>query len=282
MENQQPPAAETQETEVQAQETEVQTPVKRKVKYKADGEDFEEELDDQEIASRLSLAKAAHKRMSESSTQKKQMQQFLETLKKDPMAIFSDDRIMGNQKFKELAEQFLIKQLEDEALSPEEKQHRERDRRLKEYEEKEAKQKEAEQVQKNKQLEERHRKQYEATIVEALKASSLPKNLFTVSRMASLMQKNLKHGLDLTPQQLSQLVREDYQKEIKSLIGSSEPEAILSMLGQEVSDKIRKHDLSKFQPKNPINHKEPAKSEEPPKKMSSREYDEWLRAKWQK
>jgi hypothetical protein len=60
---------------VESSESQSETPessappvsAKRQFKYKADGAEVTEELDDAELSNRLSLAKAAHKRMQESA-----------------------------------------------------------------------------------------------------------------------------------------------------------------------------------------------------------------------
>jgi len=64
--------------------------------------------------------------------------------------------------------------------------------------------------------------------------------------MAQLLQQNIKHGLDIPPEQLAHLVKEDYQKELSSLIGNSDPSQIISMFGEETVNKLRKHDLEKL------------------------------------
>ena len=57
--------SETPESQTQASAPPVSA--KRQFKYKADGAEVTEELDDTELSNRLSLAKAAHKRMQESA-----------------------------------------------------------------------------------------------------------------------------------------------------------------------------------------------------------------------
>lgn len=256
---------------------------KKKFKYKADGAEVEEELDDAEIGNRLSLAKAAQKRMQEAANVQRQTKAFYEALQKDPLAVLTDPKVMGSEKFQQLAEQFLSKKLQEQMLTPEERAMREKEERLAKYEQEEARRNEEANQAKARQLEEHYAKQYEQTIMTALQSSSLPKNPFTVKRMAELMQKNIQYGLDLEPQALAQLVKEDYQSELKALVGGADPEAILGMFGEELSNKIRKHDLSKFQVKNPT----PKQTEQPVKtgsrqKMSPREYTEYLKNKFAK
>jgi hypothetical protein len=259
-------------------------PVKKKFKYKADGAEIEEELDDSEITNRLSLAKAAQKRMQEASTTKKQVESFIKALKDDPMSVLSDPKIMGNEKFQEIAEAFLSKRLQEQLLTPEERAQAEKDERLSKYEKAEKERAEAAEKAQAEQLEAKYRDQYEKTIIGALEASTLPKTPFTVKRMAELMQKNIQHGLDLEPAQLAQLVKEDYQAELQGVIGGASPEQLLAMFGEDIANKIRKHDLSRLQVKNPQPKQVdgPRQATETGRKMTPREYNEYLKAKFVK
>lgn len=252
--------------DVQAsQEQQVISPkLTKKLKLKVDGNEFDEELpfevdeNNKEhvdfLKRHLQMSKAASKRMAETSKIRKEAEQFLQMLQNDPMSVLSNERIMGEKRFREIAENYLAKQLEEQMLSPEEKHQRDMQERLRKYEEAEKKQKEESEAAEMQKLQDHYAQQIEKTITTALESSNLPKNTFTVARMASLLKKNLDHGLELEPSQLAQLVREDYQKELVSLIGSSNPEQILAIFGEDVALKIRKHDLAKlkngtFQPK---------------------------------
>lgn len=259
-------------------------PAKKKFKYKADGAEIEEELDDSEITNRLSLAKAAQKRMQEASTTKKQVENFVKALKEDPMSVLSDPKIMGNEKFQEIAEAFLSKRLQEQLLTPEERAQAEKDERLSKYEKAEKERAEAAEKAQAEQLEAKYRDQYEKTIIGALEASTLPKTPFTVKRMAELMQKNIQHGLDLEPAQLAQMVKEDYQAELQGVIGGASPEQLLAMFGEDIANKIRKHDLSRLQVKNPQPKQVdgPRQTAETGRKMTPREYNEYLKAKFVK
>lgn len=256
---------------------------KKKFKYKADGAEVEEELDEAEISNRLSLAKAAQKRMQEAANVQRQTKAFYEALQKDPLSVLTDPKVMGSEKFQQLAEKFLSQKLAEQMLTPEERAMREKEERLAKYEQEEARRNEEANQAKARQLEEHYARQYEQTIITALQSSNLPKNPFTVKRMAERMQKNIQHGLDMEPAQLAQLVKEDYQSELKALVGNADPEAILGIFGEELSNKIRKHDLSKFQAKNPA--PKPTGPSAPPEtkqKMSPREYTEYLKQKFAK
>ena len=228
----------------------------KKLKLKLDGLEVDEELpfevdesNSQHIEylkRHLQMSKVAQKRMNEAALTRKQAEQFIEALQKDPMRVLSNPKLMGEEKFQQIAEEFLAKRIQEQMLSPEEKRQREMEEKLRKYEDQEKSVKEKQEQEQVQQLQVHYQEQYTKTITEALDSSNLPKNAFTVKRMAQLLQQNIKHGLDLEPRHLAQLVREDYQKELASLIGTSNPEQIISMFGEETVNKLRKHDLEKL------------------------------------
>lgn len=265
----------------QAQPNQPVAPVKKKFKYKADNQDVEEELSDEEITSRLSLAKAAHKRMSEAATIKKQTEQFIKLLQENPMAVLNNEKIMGQKKFREIAEQFIYEQIQQESMTPEQREAIEKDKRLSDYERREKEQREQHEQNQLKQLESHYVQQFEKVMIEAFQSTNLPKNPFTVKRMAELMQKNLQYKLDLPPQELAKLVKEDMQNEQKHLISSASAEQLIEMFGEEITNKIRKHDLSKFKMNKPVVNKPVEKEQSAPeKRLSPREFTEQLKSKF--
>lgn len=258
-------------------------PAKRKFKYKADNQDIEEELSDDEIANRLSLAKAASKRMQEAAATKKQTEQLLRALQENPLEVLNDDRIMGQKKFREIAENFLIEQLKLEQMSPEQRLQMERDRELQHYKEQEKLRQQEQEQQKMAGLEKQYIEKFEKTIIDALQSSGLPKNPKTVASMARLLQLSIKNGIEADSKILAQMVKDEYQTDLKSIIGDLEAEQLLAMFGDDIANKIRKHDLSKLQIRNPAPAK-PAPRQDAPvsTRLSPREFSEQLRNKFNK
>lgn len=249
------------ENAVQSEQQQVISPkLTKKLKLKVDGNEVDEELpfeidenNKQQVEflkRHLQMSKAASKRMQEASLSKKQAEHFIEMLQNDPLKILNNDKIMGQKKFREIAEQFLTNEIQKEMMSPEEIKRLEMEDKLRKYEEQEKKIKEQEENERIQKLQDQYAQHYQKVIIDALNSSSLPKNPFTVKRMAQLMEKNLQHGLELEPQHLAQLVREDYQKELVSLVGASNPEQILALFGEDLTNKIRKHDLEKLKGSN--------------------------------
>lgn len=249
--------------------------LKKKFKLKVDGEEFEEELDlnDEEAVKRhLQLSKAAQKRMQEAAKQKQQAEKFFRMLKEDPISVLSDPSIGVD--FRNLAEQFLAKQLEEEMLTPEQKRLQQAEQIIREREEEVRRQREEVEQQQITRLQEAYSQEYDKKITEALSSSGLPKTPKTVRRMAELMSKNLENGLELEPKDLVQLVREDYLSEIKELFGQTDGDGLLSLLGDDIANKIRKSDLARLRTTKPQPKVvQPSQSADVPKKPMSR--DEW-------
>lgn len=277
------------------QEAQPITPkLSKKLKLKIEGQEYEEnlpfEFDENNkehveyLRRNLQMSKVASKRMNEAALTRKQAEQFFLALQQDPMRVLNDPKIMGEEKFRAIAEQYLAKKLQEQMMSPEERKKIEMEERLRSYEEQEKKTKEALEAKQIQQLEEHYADQYQKTIMSALQSSSLPKNPFTVKRMAELMQKNIQHGLELEPQHLAQLVREDYQRELAQLIGGADADQIISMFGEDVSNKIRKYDLAKFKSQSGVKNGQASVRQElsqpaPTRKMRPDEYEAFLRGK---
>lgn len=276
-----------QESNSQGQNLPKPTPQKRKFKYKADNQEVEEELTDEDITSRLSLAKAAHKRMNEASMTKKQVEQFVKQLQNDPIAVLSDPRLIGNEKLQKMFEDYYIKNvIEPSTLTPEQKRQRDNEQRLKQYEEMERRQKEEYEQHQAMQLEQQFFQQLEKTVIDTLQSSGLPVSDRSVARMAKYLDLQIKNPEmlgDLTPQILAEKVKQDIADDLKFILKTTTAEQIISMFGDELSNKIRKHDLSKFQLKNPVPPKERGVTpQEPVKKQTYREWEEELRNKFAK
>ena len=277
------PIEPTQDVNQVPVESKEQTPppsTKKKFKYNSDNQDFEEELDDTEITRRLSLAKAAHKRMSEAAMTKKQAENFINMLQTNPRAILENPQLGLN--FRKLAEDYLAEQLQNEMMSPEQKAQKEMEKRLRAYEEQEKTAKQRIESEQQAKLEAHYAQSYEKTITEALQTGGIPKTASTVKRMAELMSKSLEHGLDLEPKQLVEMVREDYIRNLKEITGSADAETLLKLLGDDLTNKIRKYDLQKLK-SNPNPVVSPRKQnnsqtkDAPDTKLSPSDWSEMLR-----
>lgn len=219
---------------------------KRKIKLKIDGQEIEEEYDpnDEEAIRRdRQLARAAEKRMSEARDKTKKAFEIIQAFEKDPETMLAR---LG-PKGREIAEKYLLKQIQDEMLTPEQKQAREEKEELERYRKEKQTAAEKEAADELSKQENEYAQQFQNTIIDAVKKSGLPKSPELVKRMASLMAKNLDLGLDLTADDLVFEVKKDLTSMLKSVIGDADGEQLIEMFGPDVANKIRKSDLRKLQ-----------------------------------
>lgn len=225
---------------------------KEKFQYVIDGEQVEEEVDfsDKEaLKKRFQLGHAAQKRMAEAKAAKAKAYEIVKAFEDDPANIL--ERL--GPKGLEAAEKFLMKKIQEQMKSPEEREYEMTKAELAKYKEQEKLAKEAEEKQKISAQEAKYAQEFQATIISALEKTGLPKTPDLVKRMAYIMSKNLELGLDLSPEELAHEVRKDQQELIKSLSKDASVEQLLEMLGPDIANKIRKYDLEKLKLKrNPV------------------------------
>ena len=227
-----------------------QKPAKRAYKYKADGKEISEELDDNELQSRLAFAKSADKRMKEAAEVRKATEQFIRKLKENPLSVLNDERIMGSAKFREIAENFLLEQIKAEQMTPKQKLQAERDKELESLKAREKQREEEIQKQREAEATKHWQNEYQNTIISALEASGLPKNAESIAEIAKVMKKAMKAGLDMDVQYIAKKVKENYDSGFKSLVQNMDGEQLVKFFGDELLNKVRKYDLSRWQPKN--------------------------------
>lgn len=280
------PATETTDSTVQAeqsteetkQESTEQAPpqTKKKLKLKVDGEEFEYELDlnnDDELRKHLQMSHAARKRMSEAMEAKRKAIDIVKAFEQDPKSVLQR---LG-PKGREIAEQFLLEQIQETMMSAEEKELRELRKLKSEFEarqkaDQERQQKEAQEAQTSK-----YREHYQKIFVDALQKTKLPKSDRLVKDMAELQYKSIQLGIELTAEDLAQELEARELAKIKSLLDSSEGDQLLSLLGDDIANKIRKSDVAKIKAKLGDNFKPSTTKVESPKPQGKHYMtpDEW-------
>ena len=226
------------------------------------------------------MSKAAHKRFQEAAVTKRQSEQFIKMLQEDPIKVLTHEQFGGSAKFRQIAEQYLAGQLEEQMLSPEEKRMRDNNARLKQYEEQEKQAKEQKEAEQMSKAEEFYAKDFESKIMKGLSSQGIPKTSRTVKRMAELMSKNLEHNLELEPEHLAEIVKADYLQEMKEMFGASEGDILLKLLGDDIANKIRKSDLARLRQSGVTpqgSYKtESTNSSESNKNMTKDEWKAWI------
>ena len=221
----------------------------KKYKVKLDGEEVE--VDEDELLRNYQLRKVSDKRLQEGVKARKQAEAIINLLKTDPKRVLSDPRI--GLDVKKFAEDIIYQSLQEEMMTPEQRELNEYKRKVQEYEAQQKRIKQQQLMTQQQKLQEQRKNEYVNDISTALSDSGLPKTDYTVQRVVHHMSKAIKAGFpDVKASDVIDLVHKDYVQDVKSLFGSSSEETLFKILGDEVANKIRNYDINKFKEKNAI------------------------------
>lgn len=208
-------------------------------RYKLQVEGKEEEVDEKELIARAQKATGAEKRFEEAARVRRMMETLVAKLK-DPdrwHEVLSHPMIGHNPQ--KLAEELVWRQLQEEKLSPEQKQVREAQEILKRDEQRKKMEEQTKAQQRMAELQKEAEGKLSTSIKEALETSGLPKSAWTVRMMAYFMHKGWKqYNVRLNPTDVVPMVKKQYQAMIGDFLGGYEGD-IFEVLGEPVVEKIR-------------------------------------------
>jgi hypothetical protein len=264
-------ATETEETvEVEAKDSpkeEIKAQIqemKKKLKLKVDGREIEEEIDlnnEEYLREMLQKGKSADSKFQKASQIEKQMNQLIKLFKENPEEALLK---MGHDPDK-LMEQRIERRIKEMEMSPEQKKLAEMERQLAEKESK-LKQIEQERHEAEKaRMQEEFSRKLDTEITEALSTSKLPKSPYVLNRLANTMLDAMKMGYeDVSAKDILPIIEKQINTEIQEMFSAMPEEVIEAMLGQNVTEKLRKHRLSKMKkaPETASSVKATGKSEE--------------------
>lgn len=233
----------------------------RELKLKVHGQEYTEELpfeieEDPEVVEyltkQLQLSKAAQRAMQEKSTFEKQVGQFFQDMKSNTKAKLIELGIDP----KEFAAQVIEEEIRKAQMSPEQLKQMELEQELNRLRE-EAKAKEEEFNQRE--LERVRAIEFEkidTQMTQALDRSDLPKKPYVVRKIAEYMLIGANNGIDLTPEDVLPLVRQDLLGDLQEVLGSLPEDKAEEFIGKEVLTRFRKKNLAKAkQPTTPASVK---------------------------
>lgn len=204
----------------------------RKYKVKIDGQ--EAEVDETELINNYQTRKASDKSFREGQAAKKQAEQFAGLLKSDFLKVLESPELgLTEDQIIDQLENYMYKKYQMREM-PEEQRKLVRDseelQRLRKEQADQSKQADEEKAQK---LQQHYAEQYSKQFVAALETSGLPKTERTIRAMVGHMTTALQNGLDVTPQEIAHLVREDYEQDHKSLYQAADPATLIKLLGED-------------------------------------------------
>jgi len=231
----------------------------RKFKVKVDGEELE--IDEATLLSDYQTKRAADKRFQEAAKMRKQAEEVIRLLKTDPRAALKHPAIQADERA--LAEAILAEQLEEELLDPKDKQIKQLQRELKNKAETEAKAKAEQEAQQLSAAEAQYVESYQRDISAALTTAGIPITNATVRSMTGYLQNALEAGYDMQPAQVVDLVKQDYQKQLKELFSASDATTIAALLGEDGLKKVRGIDLARLKSPQQVTPTPPLESQGP-------------------
>lgn len=231
------------------------------------------EYDEATLKSMIEKAKGADKKFLEAAQARKEAMRFFKMAKENPREFLEKTGIDP----KKFSYDEVAKDIQDKLRDPREVELEKAKQRLKEFEEKEAAEKERVRQEKlakqAKALEERMHQQ----AIEALEAHpALPKNGFTVAKMAKYLEVvQQKTGELLTFKDVAGVIEADIRNEVKGIVKGASAEQLIELIGPEGVEAIRQYHLNQI--KDPLKGGTGAQgvSESKPKKTWKNSNDFW-------
>lgn len=216
------------------------------LKLKVDGKEQSVEFDpnDDEFMTReLQKSRAFEKRAQDFSQLEKEVKTFIEELRKNPKKVLSDPNI--GLDMKKLAAEVIEEEIANSQKSPEQLEREKLQNELKELKEQREKEKEADQKKEFDRIQEREFERYDTLMTQSLEKSDLPKSPYVVKKMADLLIMGLQAGVDVTPDDVLPLVREEIQNDLKQMFAVMPDEVIEKIVGKDIFTRIRKKNIAK-------------------------------------
>lgn len=222
----------------------------KQLKYKANGKEYSEdlpfEIDDNPeavayLTKQFSLARAAQEAMQDSSSTKKQVEQFFKALKSDTKAVLAD---MGIDP-KEFAAAVIEEEIRNSQMTPEQKELEELRAAKKQMEEEKQRLKEQAEQEARTREEQLAYEKISNDIAAAISTTYLPKEPATVRRVAQYLKVANERGVELSANEAIKFVEQDLKEELKSILGQLGEDNIEDFVGKDVFKKVRKRNLDK-------------------------------------
>lgn len=234
------------EAAAQVQEEQRKMLGRKKIATKVNGRESEVEIDldnDEELARYIQKAMGADEKFQEAAGIRKQMQQFVQALKNDPLSILSHPDLGVD--IKALAEKVINQEIENLQKSPEQKKMEDLERKLQDREDRLKATEEEKRTAEMSRLEEQAFQELDRDIDEALKVTTLPKSGYVMKRIAdALISANDMGYTDVTVKDIMPYVESSMEAELQEMFGKM-PEAVIEKLMGTNLDRVRKAKIAK-------------------------------------
>lgn len=244
----------------------------KKYKVKVDGEELE--VDETELLRGYQTRRAADKRFQEAALTRRQAEQILGALKENPIHVLAHLGLNVD----ELAENYLYEKIQQEQLSPEERRLQEYEAQLKRYQEQEQRQKQEQQQAYQAQLVSEARSYYANKVQQALTQAGLPDSDHNIQRVAYYLQQALNHEVDISPEEIANLLKQEAEQELNQYLTRLSPEQLAHILPEELRKALRQDDVNKVKTLKRPNKNQPNPTNPQPKRKRNITPEEYLRS----
>lgn len=235
------------------QQTQAETPKEetkaekrlKKLKLKVDGEEFEEEVDlddDDYLVRQLQLAKMGQKRAQSYSQLEKEVVDFINELKTNPKKALQSSYV--GLDIKKLAAEIIEEEIERSQKSPEQLAREEMENELKALKEEREREKEEARMRQLAEKQQQDIERYDLLFEKALNSTDLPKTPYTLKKMADWMYVALDQGVEIEPQEVANLIRDEMQSDLRSMFALMPEEVIEQFMGEENFNRVRKKKIA--------------------------------------
>lgn len=241
--------------------------VKRRIEAKVNGKTKVVEIDpnnEEELRNYINKALAADEKFNEAASMRKQVESFIDTLRKNPLEILKHPDL--GLDIKALAEKVLLEELEDQQKTPEQKEQEKLNKELENLKKQLEQEKEAKRNAEFERLKEQQFKQLDDEITDALTSSALPKSPYVVKRLTDALIEAVNLGYnEASVKDIIPFVESQIQMEIQQMFESMPSEVLEKLVGKSHLNNMRKARVSKIKP-GLSSIKDTAKKEEVVKK----------------
>lgn len=212
--------------------------VARLFKVKVDGQDTE--VDETELLRGYTHSKVANERMRQATETRQLAEQVLSIFKTNPKEAFAKLGVDA----KAFAEQVLQEEMEEAVLTPEQKELRDLKRFKEDMSQKEEAARQAEAEAAEEAFRTQVAEELQTSIVTALDSADLPRNEYTVARMAYYLESCIQAGFEATPQDVIAHVKAEYDRELKAFLSSVPEDKLLNFIGPDFTKKVVKQHIA--------------------------------------
>lgn len=226
------------------------------LKIKVDGQEYDEalpfEIDDTPenkayMTKQLQMARMANSRAQQAAELQKKVDaigDYLAQAKGDKKKIRALIKELGADE-KEIAAAVIEEEIENSKKSPEQLEKEKLAEELRELKEQREREKKSWEEREKERLYGEQAERYDMLVSKAIESSDLPKSPYVVKKMADYMLLGLENGVDVHPDDVINLVREEIQSDIQQMFAVMPEEVVEKLIGKDVLGKLRKKNVAK-------------------------------------